>query len=180
VARVILFNGVGSVGKTSLARAVQDAAAVALLHVQMDAFLDMLPARYADHPEGIAFHRRDESTVEIAAGPLGERLMLGMRRAIAALARAGNDLIVDDVLSAEDVADYRGVLSGVELKLVGLVAPIEIIEARERARGDRMIGLARGQLGYMHRGIAYDLMLDTSSGTPPELARQICDAFRLW
>jgi chloramphenicol 3-O phosphotransferase len=179
VGRVILLNGVGSVGKTSLARAIQDAARTPLLHVQMDAFLDMLPARYADHSDAFAFHRIDESTAEIEAGPIGESLMTGMRRAVAALAAAGNDLIVDDVASAEDVADYRRVLSGLDLKLVGVVAPREVIELRERLRGDRMIGLAAGQLRYMHAGIDYDLIVDTSEAQPAALAHRICDAFEL-
>jgi chloramphenicol 3-O phosphotransferase len=177
--RIILLNGVGSVGKTSLARAIQEAARTPFLHVAMDVFLDMLPSRYADHPQSFEYLRIEASTVKIKAGPLGERLLRGMRDSIAALAATGADLIVDDVLNAEDVADYRRILSDVDLKLVGLVAPRELIELRERTRGDRMIGLAAGQLGYMHKGIAYDLMLDTSTAPPADLARQVCEAFGL-
>ena len=42
-AKIILLNGTGSSGKTSLARALQAASRDVFLHVQMDAFLDMLP-----------------------------------------------------------------------------------------------------------------------------------------
>jgi len=40
---VIILNGVGSVGKSSTARALQAITAEPFLHVAMDAFLDMLP-----------------------------------------------------------------------------------------------------------------------------------------
>ena len=42
-ARVVLLNGAGSAGKSSIARALQAIAGRPLLHVQMDAFFDMLP-----------------------------------------------------------------------------------------------------------------------------------------
>lgn len=41
---VILLDGVGSAGKTSIARAFQEVARDPFLHVQMDGFFDMLPA----------------------------------------------------------------------------------------------------------------------------------------
>ncbi|GHD58475.1 hypothetical protein GCM10017083_41490 [Thalassobaculum fulvum] len=43
-ARIVLLNGAGSAGKSSIARALQAIAATPLLHMQMDAFLEMLPA----------------------------------------------------------------------------------------------------------------------------------------
>ena len=174
--RVILLNGVGSAGKSTLARAIQDAAGIPLLHVEMDAFLDMLPTRYADHPEAFSYRRIDAATVEIEAGPLGKRLMRGMRDAVAALAAAENDLIVDDVLDAEGIADYRKVLAPFEVSIIGVTAPAAEIERRERSRGDRMIGLAAGQLRYMHSGVGYDLIVDTAAASPDVLARQLCGA----
>jgi chloramphenicol 3-O phosphotransferase len=50
-ARVILLNGVGSAGKSSIARALQDITREPFLHVEMDAFLDMLPASSLETPE---------------------------------------------------------------------------------------------------------------------------------
>jgi chloramphenicol 3-O phosphotransferase len=43
-ARIVLINGVSSVGKGSVAKALQKIASRPMLHVQMDAFLEMLPA----------------------------------------------------------------------------------------------------------------------------------------
>ncbi|MFZ0017309.1 MAG: hypothetical protein WAL10_08230 [Acetobacteraceae bacterium] len=44
-----------------------------------------------------------------------------------------------------------------EVHFVGLFAPLDVLEARERQRGDRLIGLARWQYHRVHSGIAYDL-----------------------
>ncbi len=108
------------------------------------------------------------------------RIMKGMRHAIAAMAGQGNDLIVDDVmLDAGEARQYRALLSRFDLRIVGLFAPLDVPEERERARGDREIGLARWQYDRVHRGQAYDLELETTNSTPIEVAERIRDAFRL-
>ena len=48
-ARIILLNGVGSSGKSSIARALQEITAAPFLHVQMDVFVQMLPEALQDH-----------------------------------------------------------------------------------------------------------------------------------
>ncbi|MCW3476381.1 phosphotransferase-like protein [Limobrevibacterium gyesilva] len=54
---VIVLNGVGSVGKSSTARALQTITATPFLHVAMDAFIDMLPRGMFGHPEGLTLRR---------------------------------------------------------------------------------------------------------------------------
>lgn len=181
-ARVILLNGAGSAGKGAIAKALQAITAEPFLHVQMDAFLEMLPASYQDHPDAFAYeteYQDGKPLVVIKSGPLGERLLRGMRRAIAALAAQGNNLIVDDVLLGDEMADYAALLSGCELFRVGVLAPLAVLEARERERGDRMIGLARWQYDRVHVGVAYDLEVDTSGASPTDCAEQIKRKFQL-
>lgn len=181
-ARVVLLNGAGSAGKSSIARALQAIAATPLLHVQMDAFLDMLPAAYQDHPDTFAFERGEEGgrpSVAIRSGPVGVRLMRGMRRSVAALAAAGNDLVVDDVMLGDEMADYDALLDGFRVFRVGVVVPLDVLEAREAARGDRLIGLARWQVGRVHAGRTYDLELDGAALTPEQAARAIKERFGL-
>ncbi len=145
-ARVVLLNGVSSVGKGSVAKALQRIASRPLLHVQMDAFLEMLPAGMFGNPEGYVF----ETTVEdgkpvtaIHSGPVMVAVMRGMREAVAGMADAGNDLVVDEVMwDPEALADYRWQLATHDFHAVGLFAPLEVIEQRERERGDRTLGLA--------------------------------------
>jgi chloramphenicol 3-O phosphotransferase len=179
---VIVLNGVGSVGKSATAAALQAVAAPPFLHVSMDAFIDMLPARLLGHADGLWFERGEADGypfVAVHSGPVLERALVGMRRAVAALADAGNDLIVDEVMFGREHLEYRALLSGHDLRFVGLFAPLDILEARERQRGDREPGLSRWQFDKVHRDIAYDLTIDTTHTTPTENAMLICDAFGL-
>jgi chloramphenicol 3-O phosphotransferase len=181
-ARIVLLNGVGSVGKSSIARALQTITAEPFLHVQMDAFLDMLPAGLQDHPDAFAYetvHEDGKPLVVIRGGPVGARLMRGMRHAIAAMAAQGNNLIVDDVMLEAERAEYAALLSAFAVFWVGVFAPLDVLEARERERGDRLIGLARWQYERVHRGMTYDLEIDTSIAAPMACAQLIKERFGL-
>lgn len=178
----MLLNGVGSSGKSSIAKALQAMTTETFLHVQMDAFLEMLPAASHDHPDAFTYetvHEDGKPLVVIKTGPVGERTMRGMRHAIAAMAAEGNNLIVDDVLLGRERADYADLLSAFEVFLVGVFAPLDVLEVRERQRGDRLIGLARWQYDRVHAGMTYDLEVDTSIATPMECAMLIKQKFRL-
>jgi chloramphenicol 3-O phosphotransferase len=135
------------------------------------------------HPDGLIFEKiKDQGppSIIIRTGPVLERAMQGMRRAIAAMAAAGNNLIVDEVMIGLDKAqEYRDLLSDFDVRFVGLFAPLDVLEARERERGDREIGLARWQFDRVHQGVTYDLMIDTATTTPVENARTIRAAFGL-
>jgi len=180
---IIILNGVGSVGKTSAARAFQAIAGKAFLYVSMDAFIEMLPERMFGHPDGMIFEVEQDDgrpSIVIKCGPTIVRTLKGMRHAVAAMAEQGNNLIVDDVMIGEGEAqEYQLLLSRFDLRLVGLFAPLDVLEARERARGDREIGLARWQYNRVHRGVAYDLELDTANSTPAQIAERIRAAFGL-
>jgi chloramphenicol 3-O phosphotransferase len=180
--RVIILNGVGSAGKGSIAKALQTIASRPFLHVEMDVFLAMLPDSYFSHPDGLIFETIEDGgkpSVVIKSGAVAERLLTGMRRAVAALAAAGNDLIVDDVMVEGELADYRSLLAVFDLSVVGVYAPLDVLEARERQRSDRMVGLARWQYDKVHAGRDYDFIVDTSLATPLECAEMIKTALRL-
>ena len=180
--RIVLLNGVGSVGKTSIAKCLQSITVDPYLHVQMDAFMEMLPDNYQNHPDGFFYQTGDSQgnpIVVVTTGAIGERVLRGMRHAIVAMALQGNNLIVDDVLLGNEKKEYAQLLSDLEAYFVGLFAPLEILEAREQARGDRLIGLARWEYEKVHEGMRYDLEIDTSSATPLECARLISKKFQL-
>ena len=181
--QVIILNGIGSVGKSATAKALQAITSKPFLHVAMDAFIGMLPEKMLAHPDCLLFEASQDGgkpTIAIRSGPVLERAMRGMRHAVAAMAGQGNNLIVDEVMiEAGAVQEYRALLRSSALHLVGLFAPLDVLEARERARGDRELGLARWQYGRVHRDIAYDLKVDTAARTPVECAQVIRDAFQL-
>ena len=180
---VVVLNGVGSVGKSSTARALQAITAKPFLHIALDAFIDMLPQGMLGHPEGLMFEPSQDqghSSIAIRTGPVVERLMRGMRHAIAAMAAQGNNLVVDDVLTGRgEAAEYRVLLAPFDVHWVGLFAPLDVLEARERQRGDRELGLARWQYDRVHRDVRYDLKIDTAVTAPLENAQRICAAFGL-
>lgn len=181
-ARIVILNGVGSAGKSSIAKALQGLTGDRFLHVRMDGFLEMMPEAGWGRPDWFAVETLEEDglpAVDIRGGPLGERLMRGMRHAIAALAAQGNDMIVDEVMEAPVKRAYETLLAGFEPRFVGVLAPLDVLEARERARGDRMIGLARRQFPRIHKDIAYDLELDTTRATALECAERIKERFGL-
>ena len=176
MSRVIILNGVGSAGKTSLARALQAQARDVFLHVQMDAFFEMLPAKCIGRADGFTFDTLPQSgppVVAVRSGPAGQRAMRGMRHAVAAMAGQGNDLIVDDVVLHSEWLEYDALLAGHEVSKIGVFAPLDILEQREAARGDRLIGLARWQFDRVHRDTSYDLTLDTSRATPEDCAAAV-------
>lgn len=179
---VVLLNGVSSAGKSSIARAIQLQASRPLLYMPMDAFLDMMPSRYLDHPDGWRFETLEQDgrpAVAVHSGSDVKTAFRGMRRAIAAMADAGNNVVVDDVFWNDELADYRALLAAHDFRAVAVIAPLEVLERRERDRGDRAVGLARWQFDRVHAGAAYDLTVDTNQASPEECARRVVDAFGL-
>lgn len=180
--RIILLNGNGSAGKSSIAKALQKITAEPFLHVSMDVFIDMMPASMFETPDGLVFRKLEEDgkpVVEIVTGPAAHRVFYAMRFAMAALARKGNNLIIDDVLLDGDAAEYAEAFQGLTIHWVGVFAPLEVLEERERQRGDRDIGLSRWLARHVHKGMTYDLELDTARSNPEECAQQIKRTFGL-
>jgi chloramphenicol 3-O phosphotransferase len=153
-----------------------------MLHVSMDAFLDMLPPGSFGNPDYYRFETWLEDGAPVTAvrsGPVMQRLTRGMRREVAALAADGLDAVVDDVFWDDELADYRALMAPHAFHAVGLFAPLEVLEAREKARGDRDLGLARWQFAQIRPGAGYDLEIDTSQCKPDEAATRIKGAFGL-
>ncbi|MBM3547870.1 MAG: hypothetical protein FJX54_13035 [Alphaproteobacteria bacterium] len=95
------------------------------------------------------------------------------------MAASGNNLIVDDVMPGDGMAEYEALLADFTLHRVGVFASLEVLEERERSRGDRLIGLARWQFPRVHKGLTYDLEIDTSDAAPLDCARRIKARFGL-
>ena len=182
IATIILLNGNSSAGKSAIAKALQNITIEPFLHVAMDAFLDMMPPSMLKDRDGLVFAPQivdGKPSCSITVGPAAARSLSGMRRAMAALADAGNNLIIDDVLIDEDAKDYAAALADHRVSWVGVFAPLDILEQRERQRGDRDIGQARWLSGRVHAGIRFDLEVDTSRADAADCATAIKRAFNL-
>jgi chloramphenicol 3-O phosphotransferase len=112
--------------------------------------------------------------------PSFDRVFSGMRMAVGAMALEDNNIIVDDVMMAQyDQQLYLQSMPEHKPIFIGLFAPLDIMEKREKLRGDRLIGLARWQFEQVHKGIAYDLEIDNSKLTAEECAQQIAVKFNI-
>ena len=113
---------------------------------------------------------------------LGAAPGVGKTYAMLTAARAekeqGRDVVVG-LVETHGRRETEALLEGFEVRFVGIFAPLDELEARERERGDRIIGLARWQFDRVHKGVAYDLEIDTTGATPMECAETIKEAFRL-
>ncbi len=187
--RVVILNGTSSAGKTSVARRFQAAEADAgrcWLSIGIDDFNDKLPfpwMRAGDHDgahsdDGVQFVPTVDGIV-VRTGPVGRRWYAAYRRSVAACARAGVDVLVDDVVYDADAArDWFDALDGLDVTWVAVHCAIDVAEAREQARGDRLRGVARGMASVVHAHVRYDVELDATSATPDELAARLAESLR--
>ncbi|MGK5683174.1 chloramphenicol phosphotransferase CPT family protein [Actinoplanes sp. URMC 104] len=159
--RIILLNGASSSGKSSIGRALLPLLADPWFLVPVDAIGAMRST----------VHTRVLDEAEI--GDMLRRTRLGYHRAVAALASAGNHVIMDYPLSERwRVADLLTTLAGYDVTLVEVRCSPEELERRERARGDRPLGLAGSQTLVYEHG-EYDIAVDTTTAGPGECARTI-------
>jgi chloramphenicol 3-O phosphotransferase len=177
--RVILLHGTSSSGKTTIARAVQRRSDEPWLRLRIDVFWSAVHERWFEHGERAAEGFLWTETSRIVPGPVGQRIAAAMRAAVRAVARSGVDVIADDVFIDPSWADaWRDELAGVETLWVGVMAPLPVLEDRERARGNRILGEARAQADVIHRGVAYDVVIDTAQVDPDGCATLILAALR--
>jgi chloramphenicol 3-O phosphotransferase len=187
--RVVILNGTSSAGKSTVVQAFRDLMVnECWVATGLDAFLAMFPGAWFTSPAnpgahgaaGFAFLPDGRGALIATSGPDAERLLSGYRRSVAALAHAGNDVIVDEVMVGCNAwADWDDALTGVDALWVRVECPLEVCIQRERDRGDRLIGLALGQHERIHNGVRYNLVIDTAERSPEENARIIADRIGL-
>lgn len=156
----IVLHGTTSAGKSSLAQALQDHAEVPVFHISMDAFVQM--------------SRRQDMRSQ---AELDQALMLhqiNLCSTLQLVAASHFDIVLDLVLR-DDVkfAACLEALSSRPTFVIGVHCPLEVLEVRERNRGDRASGLARSQFGHPAYEREYSMKLDTSIITPEEGAKLI-------
>jgi chloramphenicol 3-O phosphotransferase len=159
--RVILLNGVSSSGKSSIGRALLPLLPDPWFLVPVDAIGAMRST----------VHTRVHDDADITA--MLRRTRLGYHRVVAALASAGNDVIMDYPLSEPwRLADLIETLAGYDVTLVEVRCAPHELDRRERERGDRPVGLAASQTVYGD----YDITVDTTTASPHECAVTIANA----
>jgi chloramphenicol 3-O phosphotransferase len=167
VATIVMLNGTSSSGKTAIARAFQELAPRVFLNFSVDSILMGLPQSAVD---------RIKSGAPIADLRYPE-LVRAFYACVRALAGLGHDLVIDHaVISQREAELLHAAMEGHRALLVGVSCPLEVLQQRERDRGDRRIGMAAAQSARIHQWLAYDLMVDTSLLSADEAARVIVAA----
>ena len=162
---VVLLNGASSAGKTTVARAL----------------LRQLPDPwFLLSVDDVNAMRSREPSAALSGEHLSDvlrRTRAGFHRCVRGLADAGNDVVADHVLSEPwRLHDIVGLWADLDVVLVGVHCDADELLRRERARGDRVPGAAADQRPVVHRGVVYDVEVDTTVTSPDACAQAIARA----
>lgn len=202
--RIIVLNGGSSSGKSAIVRCLQAVLPEPWLRMAVDDLVDALPPMLnsaagssgADGSSGgsslgtgttlgagTTFGDRTTFGDGISFGAAGEvvigsgfrELEAAWTTGIAAMARAGARIIIDDVFlsAAASQERTRALLAGLDVLWVGVRCDPDVAAARELARGDRAIGMARSQAAVVHQNVRYDVEVDTGRTEALDCARLI-------
>lgn len=163
--QVIVLNGGSSSGKSGIVRCLQAILPEPWLAFGVDTFVAALPVT-----GGVITFASDG---QVSVGPEFRRLEDAWIRGVAAMARAGAKVILDEVFLGGADSQQRWQLDGVNVLWVGVRCDSTVAAEREIARGDRVTGMAASQAERVHRGVSYDLEVDTARWESMECARTI-------
>jgi chloramphenicol 3-O phosphotransferase len=168
---VIVLNGGSSSGKSGIARCLQAVLPDPWLALGTDTLVDAMPASMRASDAGIEF----APDGEVIVGPEFRTLEAAWIEGVAAMARAGARVIVDEVFlgGADSQRRWQKAMGGVRVLWVGVRCDSAVAAGREVARGDRVTGMAASQADVVHQGVVYDLEVDTTRAESMECARVI-------
>ena len=174
--QVIVLNGGSSSGKSGIARCLQAVLPDPWLVLGVDMLIQALPASSPMSATGIEF----AADGDIVVGPEFRALEAAWMAGVAAMARAGARIIVDDAFlgAAASQQRWQRALDALQGLWVGVRCASAVAASREIARGDRVTGMAAAQAILVHQGVAYDVQVDTTHTEALDCAREIAARVR--
>ncbi|REE66022.1 chloramphenicol 3-O phosphotransferase [Streptomyces sp. 3212.3] len=168
---VIVLNGGSSSGKSGIVRCLQALLPHPWLALGTDTLVEAMPASLRASDAGIEF----AADGEVSVGPRFRALEAAWIEGVAAMARAGARIIVDEVFLGQAGSQQRWqkALGDLQVLWVGVRCDGAVAAGREMARGDRVTGMAFSQADLVHHGVVYDLEVDTTHTESMECARTI-------
>ncbi|MHB8380586.1 MAG: chloramphenicol phosphotransferase CPT family protein [Acidimicrobiales bacterium] len=117
----------------------------------------------------------------ITIGEPFRRVEKAWNQGLAAIARSGTGVIIDDVFLGGGVSQARlsTALSDLKVLWVGVHCDPKVASSRELSRKDRVRGMARTQSSIVHEGVSYDIEVDTSHMSAVECAHVILRGMNL-
>ena len=169
--QVIVLNGGSSSGKSGIARCLQAVLPDPWLVFGVDSLIQAMPVSVQTSAAGIEF----APDGEVVVGPEFRTLEAAWMEGVAATARAGARIVIDDAFlgGAASQQRWRKALGTLQVLWVGVRCASAVAAGREIARGDRVTGMAASQAEAVHQGVAYDLQVDTTHTEALACARAI-------
>jgi chloramphenicol 3-O phosphotransferase len=169
--QVIVLNGTSSSGKSTLAQCLQTMFTEPWLLLGIDDLIRAMPDRGLEDGSLL----RIDETGQVEVGPGWRDLETSWYLGLATIARGGTGVIVDDVFldGGGNQERLRTAFGGLAVLWVGVKCDREIARAREARRPDRVPGMAESQAAYVHEGVLYDLVVDTSHASSESCAATI-------
>ena len=174
--QVIVLNGGSSSGKSGIARCLQAVLPDPWLAFGTDTLVQAMPMSLRTSAAGIEVGHDGE----VIAGPEFRTLEAAWIAGIAKMAHAGARIIVDEVFLGGPASQrrWKNALGALSVLWVGVRCDAAVAAGRELARGDRVPGMAAAQAELVHRGIAYDLQVDTTNAEAMACAQAIAARLR--
>jgi chloramphenicol 3-O phosphotransferase len=174
--RVIVLNGASSSGKSGIARCLQAILPDPWLAFGTDSFTEAIPLSLQSSAAGIEI----AADGGVSVGPAFRALEAAWIEGVAAMARAGARIILDEVFLGGEASQQRWqkAFGPLPVLWVGVRCETAVAAGREIARGDRVAGMAASQAGVVHQGVVYDLQVDTTHTEALDCARSIAAAVR--
>ncbi|NLU75596.1 chloramphenicol phosphotransferase CPT [Streptomyces sp. HNM0575] len=168
---VIVVNGGSSSGKSGIIRCLQAVLPDPWLALGTDTLIEAMPASMKASGGGIEL----AADGEVSVGPEFRTLEAAWIEGVAAMARAGARVVVDEVFLGGPYSQQRWqkALGGLRVLWVGVRCDAAVAADREAARGDRTAGMAASQAESVHEGVVYDLEVDTTHAESMACARAV-------
>jgi chloramphenicol 3-O phosphotransferase len=151
MSHIIFLHGASSSGKSTIALAIQAKIELPFWHISIDHLRDsgVLPTR--------RFQTGEFSWQEAKSG-----FFDGFHASLKAYADAGNNLILEHIIDKENwLEDLQTLFQDHQVYFVGVHCPLDVLEARERVRGNRPLGSARQDFDRIHKDKVYDLEIQS-------------------
>ena len=180
---VILLNGPSSSGKTTLSKKLQGSLKTPYLHIGIDKIISMIPKimnnSMGEKVEPFFWWNEDKDELGnklayIQLGPFAYEMYKFLKKVVLLALDSGHSVIIDEVCIVDGSFDeWQRILSPWNVLYVGIKSKTDVLEQREKERGNRMIGSARAQNLYVHDNKKYDLELHTDVLTLEECVSRV-------
>ncbi|MCM3748888.1 chloramphenicol phosphotransferase CPT family protein [Paenibacillus pasadenensis] len=178
---VIFLNGTSSSGKTSISTELLNQNEFSFHHLSIDDFFLRLFNHYIDFINTTCSNAASASgeDVQVPNDIIINPLAALFYSTIKFMSAKGMNIVVDTVNDTDErLNSFLSLLMDHPVLVVGVTCSKEELIKRERARGDREIGLAISQYDKVYSLNEYDIELNTETLRPAECANLILNFVR--